>query len=152
KGDSDVQWPLRELLPVVFHKPEDQPAPVNRLPVRLKFGENKPAAPFLKLQADGKTDLAGWDDFFGVPQNDGGPQRGFYDCFPVESLKKGAVALATTEAEGRKGQPWLATHTIGKGRVVWIGSSEVYRLRAFSEAFHERFWLELTRYAATARP
>ncbi len=120
---------------------------MNRLPVRLKFKETKPAAPFLKLDPDGKSDLAGWDDFFGGPQ----PQRGFYSCFPVESLKKGAVALATFEAAGQKEQPWLATHAAGKGKAVWIGSPEVYRLRAFSETFHERFWLELARHAAPAR-
>lgn len=143
---NDALQPVRELLPVVFHKPDNQPAaaPVNRTPVVLTFGENKPAVPFLKLDPDGKNDLAGWDDFFGgVP-----PRRGFFMCFPVESVKKGAVAPAKFELVREKAQPWLATHTVGKGRVMWFGSSEIWRLRAYSEAFHERFWLEMTRYAA----
>lgn len=149
KPDDATVQPLRELLPVVFQKPNNPNAvpAVNRTPVVLKFGENKPAAPFLKLDADGKNDLAGWDEFFGGAP----PKRGFFACFPVESLKKGATALATFELLGEKAQPWLATHTAGKGRVVWVGSPEIYRLRSSNNAFHERFLLEMTRYAAPVR-
>jgi hypothetical protein len=145
KADGDALQPLRDLLPVVLQKPDDQPRPpANRVPARLMFGDNKPVAPFLKLDPDGTTDLAGWNDFFGGAP----PRRGFFSCFPVESLKKGAIALATFGDERREARPWLATHTVGKGRVIWVGSPEVYRLRAYSEAFHERFWVEMTRYAA----
>jgi hypothetical protein len=147
KADDAALQPLQDWVPVVFPKPDDKPAPpINRTPVRLGFKEVKSAAPFLKLDPKGKTDLAGWDDFFGGEA----PQRGFYSCFPVQSLKKGATALATFEDRDTKELPWLATHTVGKGRVIWIGSSEAYRLRAHSTAFHERFWLEMTRYVASS--
>jgi hypothetical protein len=155
RADDEVLQPLRELVPVIFHKPDNQPAaPVNRIPVHVKFKETKPAVPFLKLDPNGKTDLAGWDDFFDwSKEKDDQPRRGFYYCFPVESVKKGAVTLATFQAQDGKEQSWLAMLTVGKGRVIWIGSPEVWRLRAFNEAFHERFWLEMTRHvAATGRP
>jgi hypothetical protein len=33
-------------------------------------------------------------------------------------------------------------------RVIWIGSAETWRLREYSEAFHERFWTKLVQYAS----
>src|SRR5260370_41042267 len=37
----------------------------------------------------------------------------------------------------------------GNGRVVWLGSAEIWRLRQYREAFHERFWTKLARYVGS---
>ena len=47
-----------------------------------------------------------------------------------------------------KDHPWLVTEQFGKGRVVFIGSSELWRLRGFKEVYFERFWTKPNRYAA----
>jgi hypothetical protein len=36
----------------------------------------------------------------------------------------------------------------GQHNVIWVGSGEMWRLRQFKEAFHERFVIKLLRYAA----
>ena len=51
-------------------------------------------------------------------------------------------------ADGKE-QPFLVTMPYGSGKVVYIGSGEVWRLRQYSEAFHERFWIKLARYAGS---
>jgi hypothetical protein len=45
--------------------------------------------------------------------------------------------------------PYLVTMRYGKGRTVYLGSGETWRLRQFRASFHERFWTQLTRYAAS---
>lgn len=155
KTDDAALQPVRDLLPVVLSGKE--PGASSRTPVRLKFSETKPVAPFLKLDPKGKSDLAGWEEFFGAAEKkDDPPRRGFSSCFPVESVKKGAVTMATFEPPGGKEQAWLAAQAVGKGRVVWLGSGEVYRLRIFEpdagtgRDYFERFWLGLARYAASS--
>ena len=117
---------------------------------------DKTTPAFLKLDADGKGPLAGWDSFFFGSKEEHKEtdlERGFYGVYPVESLKPAATVLATfadPKAKLADGQeaPFLATATAGKGRVVYLGSGEMWRLRQFREAFHDAFWTGLVRYAA----
>jgi hypothetical protein len=39
--------------------------------------------------------------------------------------------------------------TPGTGKVVFIGSHEMWRLRMYREKYHERFWIKLARYAGS---
>jgi hypothetical protein len=36
----------------------------------------------------------------------------------------------------------------GRGTVVYLASGEFWRLREMSEDYHERFWMNLIKYAA----
>src|SRR5438067_10303572 len=47
-----------------------------------------------------------------------------------------------------KEAPFLVSMQFGKGRVVFVGSSELWRLRGYREVYYERFWTKLGRYAS----
>jgi RNA polymerase sigma factor (sigma-70 family) len=124
------------------------------------------AAKFLKLDAEGKGPLAGWSEFFfGVERDDwqktkDRPVRGFYAPHPVKSVQASAKVIAMSRDPraraapgGARPQdlPYLVVMPYGKGRTVYLGSSETWRLRSFRTEFHERFWSQLARYAALGR-
>src|SRR5262249_37993163 len=116
-------------------------------PWRLNFPGATPEMEFLKL--DEKEDkeatsrLPGWAEFFnGDDPNakEGPPVRGFYSYYPVEKAKEGAIVAATFTAprarllSGQE-QPYLVLDLFSrKGRTVWLGSAEMWRLRQYREA------------------
>ena len=127
-------------------------------PHRLLFPPPSPDLEFLKLDDDGKDLLAGWEEFFTgkvkaeVP--DPTVERGFFSYYPVKTLKPSAVAVAnygdpSANLDDGRPQPWLVTMPYERGRVVYLSSGETYRLRTYKEAFHERFWTKLGRYAGS---
>ncbi|MFN4260336.1 MAG: hypothetical protein ACK4RK_13650 [Gemmataceae bacterium] len=124
------------------------------LPWRLHFGENANDFDFLKLDDDPDADvLAGWQAFFG---SETPPRRGIFTYYPVQRIKEGASVVATfgdSKARMDSGaeQPYLVTMPYGGGRVVYIGSEEMWRLRMFRVGYHERFWTKLGRYAGAGR-
>jgi hypothetical protein len=77
---------------------------------------------------------------------------GFYACHPVKEIKATAVVLATfTDPDRRhagKDCPFLASMAYGKGRIVYLGSGEMWRLRQYRVEYYEQFWRELVKYAA----
>jgi RNA polymerase sigma factor (sigma-70 family) len=163
--------PIRDLLPVrlqdlriLDERPTDRPWPLGFPNLRgdaLELTEK-----VLKLDPGGKDPVAGWAEFFFDRQREDWlttedpPWRGFYSAYPVESVKPGAVVLATFRdprariEEGGKPRdlPYLVLTSYGKGQTVYLGSGETWRLRQFRAGYHERFWAQLARYAATAGP
>jgi hypothetical protein len=150
--------PLIDLFPVMPGDVVLQNGPLRRptkQPWRLNFPGANPDMEFLKLDDESKVPLAGWPQFFDgtdKPLDGGPPKRGFYNVYPVKSVKPGATVVATfgdpqAKLDG-KDHPWLVTQQFGKGRVVYVGSSELWRLRGFKELYYERFWTKLGRYAA----
>ncbi len=138
-----------DLWPVVLADPAE--ADTSR-PRRLHFPTGGDGAPFLKLDPAGAGPLAGWDRFF-VDRSDEKALRGFFNAYPVRSVKPGATVVATlanpkAKAAGDKEPPFLVTMARGKGRVVYLGSGETWRLRQYREAYHETFWRRLLAYAA----
>ena len=148
--------PLMDLFPVLpgdsvlvgnMHRPKQ--------PYRLNFGGATPETDFLKLEDESKDPLAGWRDFFDGAEksSDPTPKRGFYNAYPIKTVKPGATVVATLAdpsmkmADGKE-QPFLVTMPYGKGRAVFVGSGEIRRLRQFKEVFYERFWLKLSRWSA----
>jgi RNA polymerase sigma factor (sigma-70 family) len=148
------------------------------LPVRLKdsrlLKERNPSRPwplafpapekFLKLDPNGKGDLAGWSEFFFGKQRDDWqkttdqPERGFYAAYPVQSVKPAATVIATFRdpeariaADGDKTRdlPYLVAMSYGKGKSIYLGSGETWRLRQFDSDFSDRLWTQLTHYAAS---
>jgi hypothetical protein len=110
---------------------------------------------FLKLDAKGKGGLAGWEDFFhgGKPKEAKAlPVRGFYSAHPVKEVKKTAAQVAALgTADAKKDVAYLVTQGYGKGRVIYIGSGETWRLRLYRQDFYERFWKGLVNYVTGDR-
>jgi hypothetical protein len=114
---------------------------------------------FLKLDEDSKEPLSGWEEFFtgaGRGQSDKSqpPRRGFYNYYPVKGAKPNATVVATfSDPRARlndgKEHPYLVTMPYGSGKVVFLGSGELWRLRQYREIYHERFWTKLARYAGS---
>jgi hypothetical protein len=154
--------PILDLLPVIPEDSRLKELGVERStaePWRLNFPGANSDMEFLKLDEEGKDALAGWDEFFtGHQRDEGGKEttlrRGFYNYYPVRGVKPNATVVATfTDPRARlsdgKDQPYLVTMPYGSGKVVYISSGELWRLRQFHEAFHERFWTKLARYAGS---
>jgi hypothetical protein len=140
-----------DLWPVVPDDPAAEGADTSR-PRRLLFPTGGDGAPFLKLDPAGVGPLAGWDRFFRDNADDKAP-RGFFSVYPVRSVKPGATVVATLAGPKatkvwERGPPFLVTMPRGKGRVVYLGSGEMWRLRQYRESYHETFWRRLLAYAA----
>lgn len=129
-----------------------------RSPWRLNFPKSEEEIPFLKLDAERRDPHAGWNEFFtgeNEPAEDAPVRRGFYSYYPVKKIKPGAVVVAsyadpTAKLEDGKGaeQPYVVTMPVGRGTVVYLASGEFWRLRVMNEGYHERFWVNLIKYAA----
>jgi len=81
------------------------------------------------------------------------PLRGYYPFSPVNTMKPSANIVARfTDPDAlppdRKDQPFLITNQSKQGRTVFLGSREIWRLRAYKISYYERFWFKLLRYAA----
>ncbi|MEO2017463.1 MAG: hypothetical protein ABGZ53_24180 [Fuerstiella sp.] len=103
------------------------------------------ASEFLRIaDATGKTDVNLWQTF-----------KGIYRSYPVRAIRDGAVVLAeygNPRARTRDGQPpFLASQFYGKGRTMFIGSAETWRLRAISTEGYQRFWTGLIREVGQGR-
>jgi hypothetical protein len=154
--------PILDLFPVIlqdsrisglgFERPTNEPW-------RLNFPGATAEMEFLKLEEESKDALAGWEEFFTGRQSgdvgrDTPMRRGFYNFYPVEGVKPSATVIATfsdprANLRDGKEQPYLVSMPYGSGKVVYIGSGETRRLRQYREAYHERFWTKLARYAGS---
>jgi uncharacterized membrane protein len=151
-ADTDEGKIARALLPVVMDKAKDKGE--RDKPWRLNFNVKEKDV-FLKLDSKGKGPLAGWAEFFtdsAKPARNAEVVRGFYNYHAVKSVKKTATVLATladpaAKLPTGKEQPYLVTMPVGKGRVVYLSSGELWRLREFREEAHERLWFQLLWYA-----
>jgi hypothetical protein len=152
--------PILDLFPVFLEDSRLQGLGIERPstdPWSLNFPGAASDMEFLKLDEDNKDQLAGWENFFGGKPAAGGqasPRRGFYNYYPVKAVKPNATVVATfTDPRARladgKEQPYLVTMPYGSGKVVYLGSGESWRLRQYREAYHERFWTKLARYAGS---
>lgn len=118
---------------------------------------------FLKLDDAEEGPLAGWEKFFwgaaakADPLKDQ-PLRGFHWYYPVKDIKPGATVLATFSGppesrikinEKDSDQPFIVTMKYGSGKTVYIGSAETWRLRQAKEVFHDRFWVNVSRFASS---
>jgi len=79
----------------------------------------------------------------------------FYWYAPVERAKSGATVLATVRAPPgaeAPAHPVLALQSYGLGKVLWIGTDELWRMRKLVEnLYFWRFWSGAIRHLATYR-
>jgi hypothetical protein len=112
---------------------------------------------FMKLDEDGKSPIAGWNEFFYAspdPKPSDELENGFYSYYPVKRAKSVTTILATFPARAGAGaavsaQPFIAVMTSGSGKVVYIGALEMWQLRNYKEIYHQHFWVKLVRFAGS---
>jgi hypothetical protein len=152
--------PILDLYPVVLKDKRLEKERNTTEPVRLRFPGANPEMEFLKLDEENPraNPTKAWEEFFMGADSAGKPgdrvQRGFYDFYPVQKAKDGCITVATfsdpfaQDVQGREAPYLVIQPRYGRGRVVWIGSAETWRLRQYREVWHERFWTKLARYAS----
>lgn len=111
-------------------------------PFPLLFTQEGETAEFLKLTENGEENA--WNQFPGVCLT-----------YPTRGAKAGTTVYAEFSdplSRGVGGQPiLLAGQRYGQGQVLYIGSPELWRLRALDPAYLERLWIKLVRKAAEGR-
>ncbi|MBY0586242.1 VWA domain-containing protein [bacterium] len=138
--------PIEALYPVVLKEvfTSDFEAGRYRDPWRLRFTTDGQQASFLRLEDDEIGSRRRWDDF-----------PGFYWCYPATTLKPAATLLATYSdpraSVGSSAPALMATQFVGAGRVFYLGSGEMWRLRARGEDSYDRFWVRLVREMSQSR-
>jgi len=100
------------------------------------------AASFLQLEDQPTTDDA-WE------------RLRVYRCYPTRGRKRGTTVYAEftdPQSRGRDGQAvLLAGQRYSQGNILYLGSPEIWRLRAVDEEFYDRFWIKLVRKAGEGR-
>ena len=140
--------PIRSLYPVSFfgrlsaaielgNSGSDQPA-------QLLFSDEAARADFLHIAEDQEAPMAVWDEFEGV-----------YGHAAVKDAKPGATVyarFADSESTSDSDRPiYLAGQFYGAGRVVYLGSGEMWRLNALDSGYFEKFYTKLIRYVSQGR-
>ena len=99
-------------------------------------------AEFLRLADSPATSLALWNDFTGI-----------FRCYPTERPKAGATVYAHFSDPRSADNPpiFLASQYYGAGRTLFIGSGELWRLRAVDEDAYDRLWIKLVRDVGQGR-
>lgn len=144
--------PLADLLPftpgvigasgVEPGKPWLDPVLIRPAPAARRFG-------VLQLGDSAESPWPGW-------LSDGSLNWSFLryaQRFDISSLKPTTEVLAEAVTKGRSGDsaasPLVMTMRYGAGRIVYVGTDEVWRLRfGRGETLPERFWIPLLRLAA----
>jgi hypothetical protein len=115
-----------------------------REPWPLDFTREGLQADFLWLGDGVSASRQAWSSFAGV-----------YSYFPVRDAKAGATVLATFSdpraAVNGKQSPYFVEQFFGSGRVFFMGSGEMWRLRRADAAYYEQFWTKLIRHISQGR-
>lgn len=144
-GDDEYEI-IRTLLPVVLEpvRPAQLISRDLTAPYPLEMTAEGNAADFLRLDQESAPGETAWEQFPGV-----------FATFPVISSKAGTTVYArstdpiTRGTEG--GAPIIAEQRFGQGTVLYLGSSEFWRLRALDEDWYDRLWVKLVRKTAQGR-
>jgi len=144
---DDRMSKIRALYPVEFHhrfSVFETPNYVVKDPWPLDFTREGMDAEFLRLADTDTSSEQAWAGFAGV-----------YSHFPVRGPKAGATVLARF-SDPRTGQDeslpvFFAGQFYGSGRVFYLGSGEMWRLRQVDEAYFEQFYTKLIRHVSQGR-
>lgn len=113
-------------------------------PWQLDFTRDGLEAQFLWLADSATESRSWWEQFPGV-----------YGYFDVKGAKPAATVYATFSdpraAAGGDAPPYMASQFYGAGRVFYIGSGEMWRLRGVDPALFEAYYTKLIRYVSQGR-
>ena len=134
--------PLQDLCPVELRS---QPTDVEddySHPWPVKLTRAGLEAEFLRLTDSPATSAALWTDFGGI-----------FRCYPSDRPKAGATVYATFADPRSADNPpiLLAGQYYGAGRTLYLGSGEMWRLRAVDEDAYDRLWIKLVRDVGQGR-
>ena len=142
---ADAAVPLddiRTLYPVIL-----EPLPLETNLTRradqawpVEFSEDGFDAAFLHLSDDALDPMEAWGEFDGV-----------FRCFPTIGPKDGALVYARFSDPSSDHPVLMASQFYGSGRVLYVGSPELWRLRALEEDLFDRFWIKAIRELGQAR-
>ncbi len=142
-----VMAKLRGLYPVEFQRRVsilESDVTWNKEPWPLDFTREGLEAQFLWLADTEAANQQAWADFPGV-----------YSCYPVRGPKSAATVLARVSdpKSGRSGsgEVYFAEQFYGSGRVFYLGSGELWRLRRMDENYFERLYTRLIRHVSQGR-
>ncbi|QDV63518.1 vWA domain-containing protein [Crateriforma conspicua] len=110
----------------------------------LDFTPDAQRAEFLWIDQDPTSSFQIWDEFDGV-----------YDFVGVKGLKPGAKAYSRfsdpTTRVGDELPVFMASQFYGSGRTYFQASGEMWRLRQASDAYFDRYYTQLIRWASEGR-
>lgn len=136
--------PIRGLYPVELRRGPRLSATDGggREPAPLVFTREGREAEFLWLAGSRVANQTVWAEF-----------PGFHACHETGGVKPGATVYAHLDRPGPSAQRpvFLAGQFYGSGSVLYVGSGELWRLRAVDEAAYERLAAQLVRHVAQGR-
>lgn len=138
---------IRALYPVEFQRRVsilESAVAWNKEPWPLDLTREGLEAQYLWLAETEIENQQAWANFSGV-----------YSYYPVRGPKSAATVLARfsdpkADPSGG-GAVYLAEQFYGSGRVFYLGSGEMWRLRRLDESYFERFYTRLIRHVAQGR-
>jgi len=114
-------------------------------PQKVELTETGAKAEFLQLGDTAQESADVWNKEF----------SGVFRAYPTIKAKAGANVFANfsdRRAITENGKPiLLAEQFYGGGRVLYLGSAELWRLRAVEEKYFERFWIKSIREVGQGR-
>jgi hypothetical protein len=137
---------IRELYPVVLNRfAGDGGGSRNQTQSwPFEFTREGREAGFLQVTEEQVSSAEVWKEFQGV-----------YSAYPTSGAKAGATVYAyfsDPRTQTASGLPvLLASQYYGAGRVIYLGSPEMWRMRAIDEVYYDRFWTKSIREAGQAR-
>jgi hypothetical protein len=146
-GDAKLE-PIRSLYPVTFYGRVGSSIDFGRFTSEaawpLQFTDEALRTDFLRLNDPAEEARNVWEDFSGV-----------YSYFGVKGPKPGASVIASFSDPSSKIDdqlpPYMVSQFYGAGRVVYLGSGEMWRLREIDEKYFDRFYTKLIRYVSQGR-
>ena len=137
---------IRELYPVVLNRFVGDAAG-SRTVIQswpFEFTREGREAGFLQITDEQVSSAEVWKEFQGV-----------YSAYPTSGAKAGATVYAyfsDPRTQSASGLPvLLASQYYGAGRVIYLGSPEMWRMRSIDEVYYDRFWTKSIREAGQAR-
>ena len=141
--DADMAK-IRKLYPVDFNRGLDSRSNVtysSEEPWPLEFTREGKQAAYLWLGDSAIASQATWSQFPGV-----------YSFCPLRDKKAGETVLArfgdTRAASGGQQPVYMAVHRYSASPVLYLGSSETWRLRRLDPALFDQFWTKCIRFVA----
>lgn len=146
RGDEKVDI-IKDLHPVTFFS-RGTSIGLGRFgsetPRKVVLGAEGQKSEALRLDSSAEVSNRVWQQFPGV-----------YGYFTVSGVKPGASVWASVETEnaGIDGDlpVYMASHFYGAGRVLFLGSGEMWRIRSIDVGYFETFYTKLIRYASQGR-
>jgi hypothetical protein len=137
---------IRELYPVVLNRfvnaNSSSQTVIQSWP--FEFTREGKEAGFLQITEEQVSSAEVWKEFQGV-----------YSAYPTSGAKAGATVYAyfsDPRTQSASGLPvLLASQYYGAGRVIYLGSPEMWRMRSIDEVYYDRFWTKSIREAGQAR-